>query len=132
MIYYLDDVDAESHCFSIIPESAATKRALPTTAQAPLRIDDAATAYVDPEKPRWLDAFGRDPLYLPRYAHETKATRRADAAKDYCIVAILGDTWEDFDGLFLDVAEPASAASALDILIGEAWFLGPAPLNPKG
>lgn len=79
-----------------------------------------------------LDAFGRDPLYLPRYAHETKATRRADAAKDYCIVAILGDTWEDFDGLFLDVAEPASATSALDILIGEAWFLGPAPLNPKG
>ncbi len=60
VIYYLDDVDAESHCFSIIPESAATKRALPTTAQAPLRIDDAATAYVDPEKPRWLDAFGRE------------------------------------------------------------------------
>ena len=41
VIYYLDDVDAESHCFSIIPESAATKRALPITAQVPLRIDDA-------------------------------------------------------------------------------------------
>ena len=71
VIFYLDDVDADSHCFSIIPESAETKRKLPKTrtggngwgAKDKLRIDDAETGYVDPDRPRWVDAYGRD---LPR------------------------------------------------------------------
>ena len=31
MIYYLDDVDYQCHCTSVIPESVNTKRGLPTT-----------------------------------------------------------------------------------------------------
>ena len=68
IIYYLDDVDEQSHCTSIIPESAETKRALTKTRAGrgswgarTLRIeDDAETRFVDPEKPTWLDAFGRE------------------------------------------------------------------------
>ena len=49
VIFYMDDVDTESHCFSIIPESVETKRNLPKThtgssgwgAQDRLRIEDA-------------------------------------------------------------------------------------------
>ncbi len=68
VIFYLDDVDARSHCFSVIPESVETKRNLPTTrtgssgwgAVDRLRIDDAEVSYVDPENPTWVDAFGRE------------------------------------------------------------------------
>ena len=66
VIYYLDDVDAESHCTSLIPESAETKRQLPKTREGKTgwgegvwRIDDGETAYVDPDKPIWTDSFGR-------------------------------------------------------------------------
>lgn len=74
-----------------------------------------------------LDPEGRDELYLVRYEDETKATRRADAAKDYCIVAILGDEKRDFDELFGFLKDPKDAY-ALDSLIGKAWFLAPPPL----
>jgi ectoine hydroxylase-related dioxygenase (phytanoyl-CoA dioxygenase family) len=60
VIYYLDDVDETTHCTSVIPESAATKRSLPKTSEGDLRIDDHETSYVDPDKPRWVDSFGRD------------------------------------------------------------------------
>ena len=41
VIFYLDDVGPDNHCFSIIPESAATKRTLPTVEGSHgLRIDD--------------------------------------------------------------------------------------------
>jgi hypothetical protein len=67
-IFYLDDVDAESHCFSIIPESAESKRNLPKTnagssgwgVEGRLRIDDSEDGYVDPDRPMWVDAFGRE------------------------------------------------------------------------
>jgi len=67
VIFYMDDVDAESHCFSIIPESAETKRKLPKTSTGwgskdQLRIDDGDTGYVDSERPKWIDAFGRELL----------------------------------------------------------------------
>ena len=75
-----------------------------------------------------LDPSGADELYLVRYEDETKATRRADAAGDFCIVAILGDQKRDFDELFAFLKDP-DAAFALDPLIGEAWFLAPAPLT---
>ncbi|MBD59894.1 MAG: hypothetical protein CL808_07230 [Citromicrobium sp.] len=75
-----------------------------------------------------LDPRGQDELYLVRYEDETKATRRADAAKDFCIVAILGDEKRDFDELFAFLKDP-DAAFALDPLMGEAWFLAPAPLT---
>ncbi|MBB3034614.1 hypothetical protein [Alteriqipengyuania lutimaris] len=75
-----------------------------------------------------LDPDGQDELYLVRYEDETKATRRAAAADDYCIVAMLGDEKRDFDELFAFLKE-ADAAFALDTLFGEAWFLGPPPLT---
>ncbi|NCP19285.1 MAG: hypothetical protein GW855_09040 [Erythrobacter sp.] len=74
-----------------------------------------------------LDPQGRDELYLVRYEDESKATRRADAARDFCIVAILGDQKRDFDELFGFLKNP-DAAFALDSLLGEAWFIAPAPL----
>ena len=66
VIFYMDDVDAESHCTSIIPESDETKRQLPKTrdsdsnkwGEGVLRIADAKTGYVDPEKPTWLNPCG--------------------------------------------------------------------------
>lgn len=75
-----------------------------------------------------LDPQGRDELYLVRYEDETKATRRADAAKDFCIVAILGDEKRDFDELFGFLKDPKDAY-ALDPLIGKTWFLAPPPLT---
>ena len=94
VIYYLDAVDEEnrershpssgcslltsSHlsctcvadCFSVIPESAETKRRLPTEArETGLRIDDYGSfgqaasesqgSYLHPTKPEWVDAYGR-------------------------------------------------------------------------
>lgn len=67
-IYYLDDVDAESHCFSVIPESAETKRKLPKITAGGkgwggtdrLRIHDSENGYVDPDQAKWVDAFGRE------------------------------------------------------------------------
>ena len=60
IIHYLDDVDETTHCTSVIPESAAKKRSLPRTTEGRLRIDDHETSYVDPDKPRWMDSFGRE------------------------------------------------------------------------
>ena len=85
VIFYLDDVDAESHCFSIIPESAETKRKLPKTntgstswgVRDRLRIDDSEVGYVDPERPKWVDAFGRE---LPRRIGRVDIHTRAGAA----------------------------------------------------
>jgi hypothetical protein len=60
IIYYLDDVDETTHCTTLIPERAETKRSLPKATEGDLRIDDRETSYVDPDKPRWMDAFGRE------------------------------------------------------------------------
>ncbi|MDP6983728.1 MAG: phytanoyl-CoA dioxygenase family protein [Candidatus Latescibacteria bacterium] len=59
-IYYLDDVDEGCHCTSIIPESAVTKRSLPKTTEGDVCITGTESAYVDPEKPTWIDSFGRE------------------------------------------------------------------------
>tara|TARA_B100000678_G_scaffold14197_1_gene11217 strand:+ start:598 stop:1497 length:900 start_codon:yes stop_codon:yes gene_type:complete len=75
-----------------------------------------------------LDPRGTDELYLVRYETESKATRRADAAKDYCVVAIVGDQKGDFDELFAFLKDE-KAAFTLDPLIGEAWFIAPPPLS---
>ena len=73
VIYYLDDVGPDNHCFSVIPESADTKRCLPTTeGSLGQRIDDHGSygqagstdnpigSYLHPEKPSWVDAYGRE------------------------------------------------------------------------
>jgi hypothetical protein len=78
-----------------------------------------------------LDPTRVDPLYLVRFINESKSTRRADAAQDFCVVAVMGDAWQDFDPLFTDAEEP-TATAAFNALIGDAWFLAPPPLDPKG
>ena len=73
VIFYLDDVGPDNHCFSVIPESAATKRRLPTAqGSLGLRIDDYGThgqagsgsstagSYIHSDKPTWVDAYGRE------------------------------------------------------------------------
>jgi hypothetical protein len=84
--FYLDDiVEGESHCTSVIPESADTKRGKPRTRRplerdgrkhdGLLRIDDygpygpvaeewktAVGGYISKERPTWVDAYGTTSL----------------------------------------------------------------------
>jgi hypothetical protein len=75
-----------------------------------------------------LDPEGRDELVLLRYPEERKQTRRADFAKEFCLVAIAGDDRSDFDELFQYIKNPFLAAP-LDALLGNGWFLIPQPLT---
>ena len=94
MIYYLDDVDAGSHCTSLIPESAETKRQLPKTrdgksgwGEGALRIADSETAYVDPDKPIWTDSFGRtNPRRIGRVDVHAPAGSACDV--QYCQLSL--------------------------------------------
>eukprot|EP01052_Picozoa_sp_SAG31_P037384 SAG31_NODE_4820_length_2931_cov_2.018008_2_plen_153_part_00 len=81
--FYFDDVDATTHCTSVIPESAAAKRSLPKTRRplerdgrkhdGLLRIDDYGPhgpvaeewktergSYISAERPTWVDAHGTE------------------------------------------------------------------------
>lgn len=71
-----------------------------------------------------LDPAGRDRLLLMRRADDSKEVRRRELAQTHCVVAILGDTRSDFDELFDYLRNPA-AATQLDELIGNGWFLAP-------
>ncbi|WP_123639867.1 hypothetical protein [Tsuneonella flava] len=75
-----------------------------------------------------LDPDGHDPLILLRYPDDRKQTRRADFAKEYCVVAIAGDERADFDELYKYLKDP-SAALSLEPLLGKGWFLIPQPLT---
>lgn len=75
-----------------------------------------------------LDPAGHDPLVLLRYPDDRKQTRRADFAREYCVVAIAGDERADFDELYKYLKDP-SAALQLEALIGKGWFLIPQPLS---
>jgi hypothetical protein len=75
-----------------------------------------------------LDPAGHDELALLRYPEERKQTRRADFAKEFCVVAIAGDDRADFDELF-QYLKDKSLAAPLDALIGNGWFLIPQPLT---
>ena len=75
-----------------------------------------------------LDPAGRDELALLRYPDDRKQTRRADFAKEFCLVAIAGDDRGDFDELYQYIKD-RDAAAPLDALIGNGWFLIPQPLT---
>lgn len=75
-----------------------------------------------------LDPAGRDELALLRYPEERKQTRRAEIAKEFCVLAIAGDDRRDFDELF-DYLKDKSLAAPLDALLGNGWFLIPQPLT---
>lgn len=69
-----------------------------------------------------LDPAGGDELVLMRDIAERKQTRRDEAAKRVCPLAILGDERPDFDELYLYLKKP-EAAVALDAMIGRGWFI---------
>ncbi|MXO75174.1 hypothetical protein GRI40_08090 [Altererythrobacter aerius] len=75
-----------------------------------------------------LDAAGGDELVLLSGAEQGKQARRADFAKDFCVLAIAGDERADFDELYQYIKDPLHAAP-LDRLIGAGWFLIPQPLS---
>lgn len=71
-----------------------------------------------------LDPAGKDQLILMRYPGDRKQTRRKDLAGSACVIAIAGDTREDFDELYEYLKRP-EAAGQLEALIGDGWFLIP-------
>lgn len=78
---------------------------------------------------RWLretalDPTGDDRLLLLRYPDDRKQTRRNEASKERCVIAMLGDERADFDELF-DYLKNPDAALPLDALLGKGWFLAP-------
>jgi len=77
-----------------------------------------------------LDPTTDDGLLLMRRAEDRKQLRREELSKTHCVVAILGDERSDFDELFDYLKNPA-AASALDALIGNGWFLVPTLQDSK-
>ena len=76
-----------------------------------------------------LDPEAADELLLMRYPADRKQTRREDLAASSCLLAIAGDTREDFDELYDYLVNP-EAALALELLIGDGWFLLPGLTRP--
>ncbi len=77
-----------------------------------------------------LDPASADQLILMRYPGDRKQTRRKDLALVSCVIAIAGDNRSDFDELFDYLVKPESAL-ALELLIGQGWFLIPPSLAPS-
>lgn len=75
-----------------------------------------------------LDPERRDELVLLSTLDERKQTRRDEAAKRLCPIALVGDERADFDELYLYLKHP-DAAIALDAMIGRGWFLA-SPFEP--
>lgn len=71
-----------------------------------------------------IDPLGTDTLLLMRYPDDRKQTRRQEYGETHCILAIAGDSREDFDELYAYLKDP-SAAKALEALVGDGWFLTP-------
>lgn len=69
-----------------------------------------------------LDPAGSDRLLLLSTLDERKQSRRDEAAKQVCPIALVGDERADFDELYLYLKQP-EAALALDAMIGRGWFL---------
>ena len=69
-----------------------------------------------------LDPAGNDRLVLLSNLDERKQSRRDEAAKRVCPIALVGDERADFDELYLYLKQP-EAALALDAMIGRGWFL---------
>ena len=75
-----------------------------------------------------LDPDSEDQLLLMRYPGDRKQTRRDDLVKVSCVIAIAGDSRSDFNELFDYLVNP-EAALALELLIGQGWFLIPPALT---
>lgn len=82
-----------------------------------------------------LSATGLDPdrtdrLLLNRNGDERKQSRRLAAARDWCIIAIAGDSKGDFEEAFDYLRDPTGPiALGLEPNIGNRWFLVPPPID---
>ncbi|MXP11085.1 hypothetical protein [Pseudoblastomonas halimionae] len=74
-----------------------------------------------------LDPASRDLIALP-IGGERKQVLRERLGREFCIEAMLGDRRADFDELY-DYLRDESAAASLEPLIGNGWFLVPAPFG---
>lgn len=97
--------------------------------QTGLRADTAERLHIV------LAAVGLDPdrtdrLLLIRKAGELKQDRRRDAARDWCILAMAGDSKGDFEEAFDYLRDPNGLlAAALSANLGDGWFLTPQPVR---
>lgn len=127
-VFDLDDPPAAAPGLA---EQLASLRAAGITIlwQANLPTDKSERLYVT------LAAIGLDPdrtdrLLLIRKAGERKQDRRQDAAKDWCILAMAGDSKGDFEEAFDYLRDPDGIlASALSANLGDGWFLTPQPVR---
>ena len=77
-----------------------------------------------------LDPDRTDRLLLIRKAGERKQDRRQDAARDWCIVAMAGDSKGDFEEAFDYLRDPDGIlGTALSANLGDGWFLTPQPVR---
>lgn len=127
-IFDLDDPPAAAPGLA---EQLASLRAAGITIlwQANLPTDKSERLYIV------LAAVGLDPdrtdrLLLIRKAGESKQDRRQDAAKDWCILAMAGDSKGDFEEAFDYLRDPNGIlASGLSANLGDGWFLTPQPVR---
>lgn len=77
-----------------------------------------------------LDTDRTDRLLLIRKADERKQARRQAAARDWCILALAGDSKADFEEAFDYLRDPSGIiATALSAHLGDGWFLIPQPID---
>lgn len=77
-----------------------------------------------------LDPDGSDAILLRRTGAERKQLVRQAAARDWCILAVAGDTRADFDEVFDYLRDrDGPVARALEGNVGAGWFLTPLPVE---
>jgi len=76
-----------------------------------------------------LDPEGKDQFLLIRWPDDRKQALREQANEDVCVVALAGDSRNDFDELFDYLRDP-DLAVGLDSMIGQGWFIVPPALAP--
>lgn len=125
------DLDDPPAAAAGLAEQLATLRAAGITVlwQASLPSDRSERLHIT------LAAVGLDPdrtdrLILLRQPGERKQARRQDAARDWCILAMAGDSKGDFEEAFDYLRDPNGIlAAALSANLGDGWFLSPQPIR---
>ena len=113
------------------PPGLAAQLARLRAAEIAVFWSTALTADKAGEVRQWLSRTGLDPagddeVLLLRYPDDRKQTRREEAGRSQCLIAMLGDERKDFDELFAYLRNP-DAAVGLDAMLGRGWFLAPIP-----
>jgi hypothetical protein len=75
-----------------------------------------------------LDPARIDRLLLLNGPGDRKQARRSAAARNWCVIAMVGDRRGDFDEVFDYLRDPDAKIPA-DDLFGNGWYIAPAPLN---